>query len=449
MAISPVSGLQAAQLIVSPTPGFGNYTTIQAAINAASSGQTILIKPGTYTENLTLKAGVNLTAFTGDSNTPNVNIVGKATFTAAGLCSISNIRLQTNSDFLLEVSGSAASIVYLENCYLNCTNNTGISFTSSSASSVISINNSTANLATTGIAYFAKSGAGFMSIFGCQFLNPGSSVTSSTTSAGLVNAEQSTFDAPITTSGTASLGLRSNDHHMSASTACVVAGGSGAHEFLECNFNSITGTALTFNNTNVSSLENCTIFSAGSVAITGTGNVFIANLSFDINATVSCGIQKRLERHGVMLSSVQPAFFTFLGSTANNTVGDGSGTTYVLGTDALTEIYDNNGDMTTGGLFTAPYTGVYMFVCNVVVEGCTIATSINLTMTTTTQSYMTNNGRPASSENLSANLTVQAFMNAGDTASWSVYVSGEAAATDDVFGSAVTPATYISGWLMG
>jgi len=36
----------------------GDYTTIQAAINAASSGQLVLVAPGTYAENDTLKDGV-------------------------------------------------------------------------------------------------------------------------------------------------------------------------------------------------------------------------------------------------------------------------------------------------------------------------------------------------------------------------------------------------------
>jgi len=51
-----------AKLIVDATAGSGNYTTIAAALAAASSGQTIFIRPGTYTENLTLVAGVNLTS---------------------------------------------------------------------------------------------------------------------------------------------------------------------------------------------------------------------------------------------------------------------------------------------------------------------------------------------------------------------------------------------------
>ena len=50
--------------IVAPTIAEGaGYTTIAAALTAASSGNTIFIKPGTYTENLTLKAGVKSKSF--------------------------------------------------------------------------------------------------------------------------------------------------------------------------------------------------------------------------------------------------------------------------------------------------------------------------------------------------------------------------------------------------
>lgn len=47
-------------LTVDPTNPRADHATIQAAINAATSGDTILIGPGTYIENLTLKDGVTL-----------------------------------------------------------------------------------------------------------------------------------------------------------------------------------------------------------------------------------------------------------------------------------------------------------------------------------------------------------------------------------------------------
>src|ERR1043166_1875682 len=112
-----------AKWIVSATASDGTHTTIATALTSASSGDTIFIRPGTYTENLTLKAGVNIAAFICDGYTPNVTISGTLTLTTAGTVSISGIRLQTNSAAVLAVTGSAASNVFLINCYLNLTNN--------------------------------------------------------------------------------------------------------------------------------------------------------------------------------------------------------------------------------------------------------------------------------------------------------------------------------------
>ena len=65
-----------AKFIVSANVYEGTHTTIAAALTSASSGDTIFIRPGTYTENLTLKAGVNLCAYECDGQTPNVTVIG-------------------------------------------------------------------------------------------------------------------------------------------------------------------------------------------------------------------------------------------------------------------------------------------------------------------------------------------------------------------------------------
>jgi len=64
----PVTPVRAATITVPD-----NYATIQAAINAASPGATISVRPGTYSENLTINKDVILTAASFDSNDPTRN----------------------------------------------------------------------------------------------------------------------------------------------------------------------------------------------------------------------------------------------------------------------------------------------------------------------------------------------------------------------------------------
>lgn len=194
-----------AKWIVSALASDGTHTTIQAAINAASSGDTIFIRPGSYTENPILKSGVDLVAYVTDADVPNVIISGTCTFSGAGTVGISGIELQTNSAFALTVSGSAASVVYLVDSFINCLNNTGISFTSSSGSSAINIINCSANLATTGIALFSSSASGTLYTEYCICNNTGGSTTANTISAGLWNCFYSDIANPTTISGTCTL----------------------------------------------------------------------------------------------------------------------------------------------------------------------------------------------------------------------------------------------------
>jgi len=59
LAIGSVVHVQAATTLT--VGGGGGYSTIQAAVTAASTGDTISVAGGTYTEQVTLTAGKNLT----------------------------------------------------------------------------------------------------------------------------------------------------------------------------------------------------------------------------------------------------------------------------------------------------------------------------------------------------------------------------------------------------
>jgi hypothetical protein len=265
------------------TPANGTHSTISSALTSAVSGDTIFIRPGTYTENLTLKAGVNLCANTCDALTPNVTISGTCTFTSGGTVSISGIRLQTNSAALLSVTGSAASIVNLNDCYLNCTNATGISYTSSSSNSSINIANCKGDLGTTGIGLFSSSSAGQINFQNSQFSNSGGSSTASTISAGSINAFYSIFIFPISTSGTATISINFSIINTSAqSVIAFTHNGTGANSRMGDNLIASgsaaaisvgTGATLTFVQNEVSS-------SNATAVITGAGSIFYSPVNF-------------------------------------------------------------------------------------------------------------------------------------------------------------------------
>lgn len=286
-------------LVVDPSTTIGTrgtFSTISSALTAASSGQTIFIRPGTYTENITLKAGVNLSSFQSSSSldaTGQVIISGTCTMTTAGSVTISGIQLQTNSAALLAVTGSAASIVNLNNCYLNCSNTTGITFSSSNAAARINIAYCYGSVGTTGIAYFSHSSAGTMNIYYSRLFNPGLSLTANTVSAGTCTVYTCNISTAFTSSSTGALGFFYSDLDLSAiNTTCVTAGGS-SHHFLHSTFISGTASALSISQT--VNMECCTIGSSNTNAITGAGTVNYGGLTFqDSSSNINTTTQSLL-----------------------------------------------------------------------------------------------------------------------------------------------------------
>lgn len=277
--------LHVANFIVGPGAS-ANYTTIAAAITAAGAGPaTIFIQPGIYTENPALVPTVNLVAFDADALTPTVTINGNVTCSGIGVSSISGIRLQTNSAPFLTVSGSVASIVNLKNCYLNCLNNTGISYTSSSAGAGINIIDCKGDLGTTGIALFAYSGLGSnLTIVNTDITNSGASTTANTISSGTVTLRRSFIRNPITTSSTA--GLIANFLHMSTSNStCLTIGGSTGALLTHCDFDSGSASSIS-TSTNSTSIFYCDVRSTNTNAITGVGTVILTGVSFSQSSSL-------------------------------------------------------------------------------------------------------------------------------------------------------------------
>ncbi len=85
--------------VISVATGGGDFTSIQAAINAAdtSGGKkvVVIIYPGVYTENVVMKSGVNLFGHTGGSGVDITSSSGTTLAMGSGYCHATNLRIIT------------------------------------------------------------------------------------------------------------------------------------------------------------------------------------------------------------------------------------------------------------------------------------------------------------------------------------------------------------------
>lgn len=263
------------KFIVTSSAANGTHTSITAACAVASSGDTIFIRDGTYTENVTVPAGVSLVAYDSNGFTPNVTIVGKLLFTAAGSYGIAGIRLTTNSDYVIQSTGANAVRVILVNCYLNMTNNSGINITNANAN--VELWYCGGDITTTGITPYVMTN-GNIDIKYTHIGNTGSSVTASTISAGQAACWYSRFGTPMTSSGTGGIIMRYVRIDTNSNTLALTVGGSGTHTVRHCAFSTGTATSITISQTlDISGSE---LITTNATAIAGAGTIIHSGLVF-------------------------------------------------------------------------------------------------------------------------------------------------------------------------
>lgn len=185
-----------------------------------------------------------------------------------------------------------------------------------------------------------------------------------------------------------------------------------------------------------------------SIAATATGDV-TASANLTDNAVVrgdggAKGVQTStmlISDAGEMTNPSQPAFLAYLASQVDNKTGNA--TSYTLGTDALTEVFDQNSDFNTNGTFTAPVTGRYFLVSNILYVDAATATSASIVITTSNRAYNADDGADTNvSGNGTIQITIFADMDAADTATTAIAVSGVGADTVDIFGNAALYTFY-------
>lgn len=280
------SDLHVAKFIVSAggSASGANYTTIASAIAAASSGDTIYLSDGTYTEDLTLKDGVNLASLSGFSSFSsnqqgNVTIIGKMIDGGGSIRSnITGINFQTNGDYVASLTG--ASTVNFFACFFNGLNNT--IFNSTNASARLNVDTCDADLKTTGIAFYSISN-GTIFFNACNLANSGSSTTPSSASAGVAYFTYCQTNAAIESTGTAgTTALYSEFFTGLLNITAVTFNGTAANSTAmgHCYITSGTASAVSIGAGVTCDLYECTIASTNTNAIAGAGAVNYTGISF-------------------------------------------------------------------------------------------------------------------------------------------------------------------------
>ncbi len=255
----------------STTPGTrGTYSTIASALIAAVSGQTIFIRTGTYTENLTLKAGVNLSSFECDGYTPNVTILGTCTASFTGTVSISGIELKTNGANALSVSGSNATNLFLINCVLNANNAQWctINNANSKTSFITCLSRNSGNN-----ALFTITNCDFVKVYNCGLPNDSATSTPNTIAAGELNIYNSNVGYTNTTSSTGLIKAHQSFLDTGFNATTITTAGTGNSQFFNCNFNSGSASAISIGSGTAVVMANCSIHSSATNVITGAGEL--------------------------------------------------------------------------------------------------------------------------------------------------------------------------------
>jgi hypothetical protein len=191
-------------LVVDPssTVGLrGTYQTIAAAIAAASAGQTIVVRPGTYTEDITVDKNLNFQGFAPELRVRNPTAEIKGTITVSGSSlrvGFFGFKFTTNSAVSFTLSGNDSTVT-CQNCFFDATNANSIAITGNGGTNFF-IENCSGSLASTFTLFTTTNG--LVWIKNSMFQDAAGTLAASTTSTGAVHLIDSIFHFPFATTST-------------------------------------------------------------------------------------------------------------------------------------------------------------------------------------------------------------------------------------------------------
>ena len=291
-----------AKWIVSADASRGTHTTISAAIVSASAADTIFICPGTYTENITLKSGINFAGYNslGGSSGDTV-IVGNIKDNGVNCnCTFTDIAFITNSNYIFTLTGSTSYIV-ASNCYFKSLNNTGFSIDSGCTVNMTLCN---FDVATTGITKWVGNGA----VVALQSVFTNSGLSTTPAQMGTTVIHDCSFNTAFT--GPGSISAYGSIFDCSAQNITAITTlTSGSSTFYNCQILSGTASAISIGASTSATLYNCTVSSSNANAITGLGTlkyggVVFSSTSSTINASSQTPVPLTVKQGGSAASTL-------------------------------------------------------------------------------------------------------------------------------------------------
>lgn len=291
----------AAKWVVDPSLQYGTHTTISGANAAASSGDTILIRPGTYTENFAAKKGVSYVAWgTADytavaATTPPVQIIGKITLAAGGTGNVmfSGLYLQTNGDYFFDVTNAGIThLVTFFNCYFNCLNFTGMNLSSTGGVPQFHFQYCKGDIGAAGLGLWVSTvvNNGIVMSY-CEFTNAGASTTANST--GILQASYCKFANGFSFTDSQAFNMNHCQITTPNAVALAMTAGDGSQpaSFYKCDINSGTSTAITVGAAATVPFYDGTITSSNAAIVSGAGTIQYSPIACPSGSTLTTTTQ--------------------------------------------------------------------------------------------------------------------------------------------------------------
>ena len=295
---SSTSGYSITPYIVGPV-GFAPYQTIQSAIDAAnaadlSSGASIYIQPGVYTEDLTLYVGLSFVAVEANVDTNRVQIIGTHTPPIEnGSVSFQHINFYgTDSIFFSEEAGQCYLV--FETCNWDITED-GYIFDMDNWVGPTGIPSGPNGLAVVncgdlseGDSGFLKNSVGAMDVsilfsYIGSYLGSGSSIPLLV--SGNFQASEADFYCPVSITGSGECFLELNGHHGVG----VTVGGSSTGYIANSNFAGLDDPFLTMSSSGDWSVGSCYVDTSSTNAVDGSGigTLSLGSISYNDSSLVA------------------------------------------------------------------------------------------------------------------------------------------------------------------